>query len=86
MTKETQRDRRSRKEAALADIDPPVPSADEEVLPVRMLRGYWPVPPAGGEDDGTDRVKLQPGEEADLPASEARRIVKLGIAERADDF
>lgn len=48
-----------------------------KLLPVLLLRGYVPV--AGGK-------KRAIGETIELPADEARRTVKLGIAERADSF
>lgn len=47
------------------------------LLPVLILRGYWP-------EDGSAQV--EPGNVVDLPADEARKIVSLGIAERADEF
>lgn len=52
---------------------PPKP----ETKPVRLMRNY--VPMAGIE-------KKMAGETVDLPIEEARRAVKLGIAERADEF
>lgn len=47
------------------------------LLPVLILRGYWP------EDGGS---QVEPGNVVDLPADEARKVVSLGIAERADEF
>lgn len=48
-----------------------------KLLPVLLLRGYVPA--------GSDN-KHPIGAIIDLPAEEARRIVKSGIAERADEF
>lgn len=44
---------------------------------VKILRGYWPM--------GT-RTKAKPGEFCRLPIDEAKRVISLGIAERADPF
>lgn len=43
---------------------------------VRLLRSYKPA----------DGVKQAPGDVLDLPIEEARNVVRLGIAERADAF
>lgn len=51
---------------------PPKPESKQ----VRLLRGYRT---AGG-------VKHSPGDVLDLPIEEARNVVRLGIAERADAF
>lgn len=48
-----------------------------ERRPVRLLRGYRPA---------DSESKEAPGSVHELPIEEARRIVKMGIAERADEF
>lgn len=55
----------------------PPKQAEPETKQVRLLCNYMPV--AGGN-------KRLPGEMLDLPVEEARRLVKAGIAERADEF
>lgn len=52
-------------------------SPKPKLLPVLLLRGYVPF--------GSTR-KQPVGAIIELPAEEARRIVKSGIAERADEF
>ena len=56
-------------------------------FPVRMKRGYVPIDPAWEKDPmlGTNK-KILMGEEVSLPIDEARRLVKLGVAERADEI
>lgn len=46
-------------------------------LPVKLLRGYFP------KDGGT---KIPAGTEVELPADEARVLVKNGVAVRNDEF
>ena len=50
---------------------------EPKTKPVLLLRGY--VPESGGG-------KQLAGSLVNLPVEEARKVVKLGIAERADDF
>ncbi|BCH22460.1 hypothetical protein MesoLjLc_22050 [Mesorhizobium sp. L-8-10] len=44
-------------------------------FPVKLLTGYWPL--GGGE-------KMPAGSEAELPADEAKDLVKRGLAARND--
>ena len=73
--------------------------AKPKMLPVRLLKGYVPAGdciahPAGGEAveiKKTDEAmtvgdKLHRGMIVELQSDEARKIVKAGIAERADEF
>lgn len=60
--------------------DPVVAAKPEKAVktkPVVLLRGYFPESGEGKQAIGTV---------INLPAEEARKVVKLGIAERADDF
>lgn len=52
-------------------------AGEGQTLPVKLVRNYRP------EDGGDKCVK---GAEIDLPADEARKVVRAGIAERNDDF
>ena len=54
---------------------------------VRMLRGYFPADPTHPRHPVSgDAIKVQRGEEIDLPINEARAAIKNGIAERADNL
>jgi hypothetical protein len=54
---------------------------------VRMLRGYFPADPAHPKHAVSgDALKVQRGEEIDLPIDEARAAIRNGIAERADEM
>lgn len=60
--------------------DPVVSAKPEKAVktkPVVLLRGYFP-------ENGD--AKQAAGTQINLPAEEARKVVKLGIAERADEF
>lgn len=57
------------------DISPQL-VAPTRTAKMRILRGYWPE--AGG--------KLLPGDVVDLPIDEARNVLSLRIAERADEL
>ena len=54
-----------------------VPKIDERLFPVVLLRNYRPI----GTPDST---KVFAGTAINLPVAEARRAIKLGIAERND--
>ena len=61
----------------------------EEVrrFPVRLKRGYVPADPTQPKNAMTGwPEKLVAGTEVSLPIDEARTIIKLGIAERADEI
>ena len=49
----------------------------EDALPVKLARGYFP------KDGG---AKIPAGSEVELPADEARALVKCGAATRNDQF
>lgn len=57
-------------------LDQTEPESPQRTAQMRILRGYWPA--SGG--------KLQPGEVVDLPIDEARNLLSLRIAERADEL
>ncbi len=62
---------------------------EEEVrrFPVRLKRGYVPADPTQPQNTMTGwPEKLPAGTEVSLPIEEARNIIKLGIAERADEI
>lgn len=53
----------------------PNPITSARTLPVKIVRGYWPL------DGG---AKLPPGTETELPIDEAKGIIADGIAVRND--
>ena len=53
----------------------PNPANPARTLPVKMVRGYWPL------DGG---VKLPAGTETELPLDEAKSLIEDGIAVRND--
>ncbi len=56
-------------------------------FPVRMKRGYFPVDPTWEKNPATgEPMKILAGEVANLPIEEARKLVKTGVAERADEI
>ena len=55
--------------------------------PMRLKRGYVTADPAREKDSMTGYpLKMQAGEEVMLPIEEARRLMKMGVAERADEI
>ena len=55
--------------------------------PMRLKRGYVTNDPAWPKDPMTGYPqKMLAGEEVMLPIEEARRLMKLGVAERADEI
>lgn len=71
---------KDRLEALLLEHEPKE-EPDEATVPIRLLTGYWP---KGSSESMLD--KLAAGTEANLPVSEARRLIAEGKAERADPF
>jgi hypothetical protein len=60
---------------------------EEKRFPVRLKRGYVPADPTQPKNPATGwPEKLVAGTEVSLPIDEARAIIKLGIAERADEI
>lgn len=71
---------------------------DNELVAVRLLRNYRPggdflierdgdiQEPGINEDGQEDRLKVKAGVVIHIPRSEARRALKHGIAERADEL
>jgi hypothetical protein len=53
----------------------PNPTQKTKMLPVKLLRGYWPADGSG---------KLPPGAETEMPLDEAKQMIEDGIAVRAD--
>lgn len=64
-----------------------VEKKDEKRFPVRMKHGYFPVDPTWAKNPATgEPMKVLVGEVANLPIEEARKLVKAGVAERADEI
>lgn len=56
-------------------------------FPVLMKNGYFPEDPTWPKDPMTGYPqKILAGTKVDLPIHEARRLIKLGAAERADEI
>jgi hypothetical protein len=56
-------------------------------FPVLLKRGYFPIDPDWPKDPATGGIqKALVGEKIELPIEEARKLIKDGIAERADEI
>lgn len=88
MTDEIQEDTKTRRK----------PKADTDFVPVLLKRNYRPLAdffverdgeiqePGVNEDGHFDRDKVKAGTVIHIPREEARRALKHGIAERADEL
>ena len=67
--------------------DKPEPNDGIRRHPMRLKRGYVTADPAREKDPVTGYpLKMLAGEVHNLPIEEARRLMKLGAAEREDQF
>ena len=56
-------------------------------FPVLLKHGYFPADPDWPKDPATGGIqKALSGTKVDLPIEEARKLIKDGIAERADEI